>query len=474
MNQHENDQQQQQQGGNSNGNGLLKRKKNSTEETGSQQSGEEDGESQALLGNAHFTKERKLDDSKGLLGPAPIVNLSSSPLPLIFTGSVKELLDLAHARERDLLKKINDLETQLKQYAPQNRQPLLPLAGGFDGASAPQSALIGPSANPSSAILATPMGVGMGMSVPVSVGVAPTEAKVDRGPLPQNLAAEPPSKVVHFRNVSDDINQAEILGLCIPFGRVVRILRLKDKNQCLIEFRDLHDAMELINYYERVGAPPNIRSRKLYLKFSRFPAITAPNSSVSNILLVTLASVINPEDRGIPLTADVMWQIFSPFGSLTKIVVISKAGSHQALIQFTEQAMCMQVFEYLNGKSVYIGIEPNVVELTLTTQFSHLEELTVHQQSDKSRDYSLAAFGSIGGMGAMPAMMGGGDGAYAASIMQQQHYQQQQQQQQGYNMGGYGGYDQAYYQQQQVQQQQQGYPQGDAAGATGALFTGRS
>lgn len=436
-----------------------------------------------MLPNAHFTKERKLDDSKGLLGPAPLVNVgvASPPLPLIFTGSVKELLDLAHARERDLLKKINELETQLKQSASQNRQPLLPLAGGFDGASASQSGLIGPAANSTSGILATPvgvgmgtmggMGVGMGMTVPVSVGVAPTEVKVDRGPLPQNLAAEPPSKVVHFRNVAEDINQAELLGLCIPFGRVVRILRLKDKNQCLAEFRDLHDAMEMINYYERVGAPPNIRSRKLYLKFSRFPAITAPNSSVSNILLVTLSSMINPEDRGIPLTADVMWQIFSPFGSINKIVVISKAGNHQALIQFTEQAMCMQVFEYLNGKSVYIGIEPNVVELTLTTQFSHLEELTVHQQSDKSRDYSLAAFGSIGGMGAMPAMMGAADGAYAASMMQQQHYQQQQQQQQGYNMGGYGGYDQAYYQQ---QAQQQGYPQGDAAGAAGALFNGRS
>ena len=40
-----------------------------------------------------------------------------------------------------------------------------------------------------------------------------------------------PSKVIHIRNIPNDVTEAEIIHLGIPFGRVTNVLVLKGKNQ---------------------------------------------------------------------------------------------------------------------------------------------------------------------------------------------------------------------------------------------------
>jgi len=40
-----------------------------------------------------------------------------------------------------------------------------------------------------------------------------------------------PSRVVHIRNIPNDVTEAEIVHLGIPFGRVTNVLVLKGKNQ---------------------------------------------------------------------------------------------------------------------------------------------------------------------------------------------------------------------------------------------------
>lgn len=41
----------------------------------------------------------------------------------------------------------------------------------------------------------------------------------------------PPSRVIHIRNIPPDVTEAEIIHLGIPFGRVTNVLVLKGKNQ---------------------------------------------------------------------------------------------------------------------------------------------------------------------------------------------------------------------------------------------------
>jgi len=40
-----------------------------------------------------------------------------------------------------------------------------------------------------------------------------------------------PSKVIHIRNIPNEVTEAEIIHLGIPFGRVTNVLVLKGKNQ---------------------------------------------------------------------------------------------------------------------------------------------------------------------------------------------------------------------------------------------------
>ena len=41
----------------------------------------------------------------------------------------------------------------------------------------------------------------------------------------------PPSKVIHIRNIPSEVTEAEVIHLGIPFGRVTNVLVLKGKNQ---------------------------------------------------------------------------------------------------------------------------------------------------------------------------------------------------------------------------------------------------
>lgn len=40
-----------------------------------------------------------------------------------------------------------------------------------------------------------------------------------------------PSRVIHIRNIPNEVTEAEIIHLGLPFGRVTNVLVLKGKNQ---------------------------------------------------------------------------------------------------------------------------------------------------------------------------------------------------------------------------------------------------
>lgn len=43
-----------------------------------------------------------------------------------------------------------------------------------------------------------------------------------------------PSRVVHVRKLPSDINEAEVISLGLPFGKVTNLLMLKGKNQVCV------------------------------------------------------------------------------------------------------------------------------------------------------------------------------------------------------------------------------------------------
>jgi len=171
------------------------------------------------------------------------------------------------------------------------------------------------------------------------------------------------------------------MALATPFGEVDKIVMMKTRNQALVEFKDLASAIMMINFY--INTQPQIRGRRVYMRFSRHQQLNAGTASTNRVILVTLQTETTPS---FPITADVVWQIFCAYGFIEKIVVLNKGQGLQALIQYQLHTMATAAMQYLNSKTVYVGTDP-IVSITLYIQYSHLPELTVRQNTAEARDY---------------------------------------------------------------------------------------
>lgn len=82
--------------------------------------------------------------------------------------------------------------------------------------------------------------------------------------LEQNVGK--PSRVIHIRNIPNDVTEAEIIHLGIPFGRVTNVLVLKGKNQAFLEMGDEISATTMVNYFSSCMA--QLRGRAVYVQYS--------------------------------------------------------------------------------------------------------------------------------------------------------------------------------------------------------------
>ncbi|CAJ1976922.1 unnamed protein product [Sphenostylis stenocarpa] len=96
----------------------------------------------------------------------------------------------------------------------------------------------------------------------------------------------------------------------------------------------------------------------------------------NRILLVTVHHMLYP------ITVDVLFQVFSPHGSVEKIVTFQKSAGFQALIQFQSRQSAVNARTTLQGRNVYDGC------CQLDIQFSNLDELQVNYNNDRSRDFT--------------------------------------------------------------------------------------
>ena len=87
----------------------------------------------------------------------------------------------------------------------------------------------------------------------------------------QNGVKMSPSKVIHIRNIPNDVTEAEIIHLGIPFGRVTNVLVLKGKNQAFLEMEEEPSAVAMVNYFTNCVA--QLRERSVYVQFSNHTAL---------------------------------------------------------------------------------------------------------------------------------------------------------------------------------------------------------
>ncbi|EFA84392.1 RNA-binding region RNP-1 domain-containing protein [Heterostelium album PN500] len=223
-----------------------------------------------------------------------------------------------------------------------------------------------------------------------------------------------PSKVVHLRNLPIDCTEHEIMALASPFGQVEHILILKGKSQGFIQMADLTSATAFIQFYTTIQG--SIRSKNFFVQYSNREEITSYSSveTPNNILLVTISNIIYP------VTIDVLYQLFSKYGSVLKILIFSKSGNFQSLIQLHTTDSAINAKRELDGQNIYNGC------CTLKIQYSSLNNLRIKYNNDKSRDFTNPTL-LPGTTSLLSNPIGFGISPAPTAVIQHQHQHQHQQ-----------------------------------------------
>ncbi|KAA8581959.1 hypothetical protein FQN60_008699 [Etheostoma spectabile] len=208
-----------------------------------------------------------------------------------------------------------------------------------------------------------------------------------------------PSRVVHVRKLPNDINEAEVIGLGLPFGKA------------FLELNSEECAQTMVSYYSSVT--PVIRNHPIYMQYSTHKELKTDNSPNQVRAQAALQAVnalhgggmggmaipadaasmggagsqspvlrVIVENLFYPVTLDVLHQIFSKFGTVLKIITFTKNNQFQALIQYADGLTAQHSKLSLDGQNIYNAC------CTLRISFSKLTSLNVKYNNDKSRDYT--------------------------------------------------------------------------------------
>ncbi|XP_060093124.1 polypyrimidine tract-binding protein 3 isoform X2 [Heteronotia binoei] len=217
-----------------------------------------------------------------------------------------------------------------------------------------------------------------------------------------------PSRVLHLRKIPNDVTEAEVISLGLPFGKVTNLLMLKGKSQAFLEMASEEAAVTMVNYYTPVT--PHLRSQPVYIQYSNHRELktdSLPSQARAQAALQAVNAVQSgglalsgvPTEGGLPsapssvlriivenlfypVTLEVLYQIFSKFGTVLKIITFTKNNQFQALLQYSDpmNALCAKMT--LDGQNIYNAC------CTLRIDFSKLTSLNVKYNNDKSRDFT--------------------------------------------------------------------------------------
>ncbi|KAL0382419.1 UNVERIFIED_CONTAM: Polypyrimidine tract-binding protein2 [Sesamum calycinum] len=207
---------------------------------------------------------------------------------------------------------------------------------------------------------------------------------------PQFRYTQPPSKVLHLRNLPWECTEEELIELGKPFGKVVNT----KCNVGAIETRLLLNLQEIVN--------------------NKTTADVA-----GNVLLVT----IEGNDARL-VSIDVLHLVFSAFGFVHKITTFEKTAGFQGLHQsspsccsFSHRCKRSDVQtavvakEALEGHCIYDG-----GYCKLHISYSRHTDLSIKVNNDRSRDYTIP---STPALNSQPSLLGqqpypvGGPGVHA-------------------------------------------------------------
>ena len=213
-----------------------------------------------------------------------------------------------------------------------------------------------------------------------------------------NHSKQEPSRVVHLRNIPQQLTENEIIYLGLSFGPVKNVLFLRSKNQAFLEFDSLPDAQQMIQHFQTSST--TFSGKKIFVQYSNHQELNTDPNNTNNLLAQTslndAAQLHKAAKQGgknvvlratilnmiYPVTLDVLHQIFSKFGHVLKIITFNKNDKFQVLIQMKDSVSAQNSKMALHNQNIYNGC------CTLQIDFSKLTTLEVRYNNDKSKDYT--------------------------------------------------------------------------------------
>lgn len=185
------------------------------------------------------------------------------------------------------------------------------------------------------------------------------------------------SRVLHLRNVTPEVTQLSIQNLILNFGSIKQIVMLRQMNQALVEMESELAAKQLVEFFSENGFA-EVDGRRVYIRYSNHHLLTA-TQQVTRTLLVSMFNTQFDVSSQVQITPEIVYDIFSSFGTVQKIVVLPKNHSSernhnrvQALVQFDTNASAEHIKNIMQGQPVTIG---GTVNFTLDIQFSRMDEI---------------------------------------------------------------------------------------------------
>ena len=149
----------------------------------------------------------------------------------------------------------------------------------------------------------------------------------------------PATKVVSLRNIPNEITDLQVALIGLQFGDVVNILYIKGKGQALIDMGNINEAIEMVQYFHSMPDQTNLKN--IEAAHSSYQQLTIDNNRAAATLnTIQLAKQIKESANNggdgcvikaiisqivYPICIDALYQVFSKYGNVLKIVLIQKS-----------------------------------------------------------------------------------------------------------------------------------------------------
>lgn len=222
------------------------------------------------------------------------------------------------------------------------------------------------------------------------------EAKKARYDMSQQ---NPTTKVVSLRNIPAEITDFQIALIGLQFGDVINILYIKGKGQALIDFSNINEAVDMVQFFHH--PPENCNLKNIEAAHSSYQQLTIDNNRMQSTMN-TIQSAKQIKEAAIhggdgcvikalisnlvyPICIDALYQVFSKYGNVLKIVLIQK-NELGALIQMKDEIQVQGAINNLNGRNMYNTYTGGCNILNL--QVSLHKSIEVKANNNKSWDYT--------------------------------------------------------------------------------------